>query len=57
MNDLLVEFQLKMDRISLDIQRYLIDQLDLNNQLIAIKGAVEIEFGNIIPVWLFGFMY
>ncbi|WP_417359224.1 ATP-binding protein [Galbibacter sp.] len=39
MDDLLFEFQIKMERISLDIQRYIIKELDLNNRLIAIKGA------------------
>lgn len=39
MENLLLEFQLKIAQIPLAIQRYLIDQLDLNNRLIAIKGA------------------
>jgi len=39
MENLLLEFQAKMARISLNIQRYLIHQMDLNNRLIAIKGA------------------
>ncbi|GHA42885.1 ATPase AAA [Salinimicrobium marinum] len=39
MENLLLEFQLKIARIPLAIQRYLIDQIDLNNRLIAIKGA------------------
>lgn len=39
MEDLLLEFQSKLSRISLDIQRYLVDQIDLNNRLIAVKGA------------------
>src|SRR5690606_12435105 len=39
MENLLLEFQSKIARISLDFQRYLINQIDLNNRLIAIKGA------------------
>lgn len=39
MATLQVEFQAKLARISLDIQRYLIHQIDLNNRLNAIKGA------------------
>lgn len=39
METLLLEFQTRIARISLDIQRYLIRQIDLNNRLIAIKGA------------------
>jgi len=39
MESLLLEFQSKIARISLDFQRYLINQIDLNNRLIAIKGA------------------
>lgn len=39
MEDLVLEFQTNIARTSLDIQRYLIDQLDLNNRLIAVKGA------------------
>lgn len=39
MENLLVEFQQKIARTSLDFQRYLIDEIDWNNQLIAIKGA------------------
>lgn len=39
MENLLVEFQQKITRTSLDFQRYLIDEIDWNNQLIAIKGA------------------
>lgn len=39
MNDLILEFQDKISRTDLKIQRYLIDQIDLNNRLIAIKGA------------------
>lgn len=39
MENLLLEFQSKIARIPLAIQRYLIDQIDLNNRLIAIKGA------------------
>jgi len=36
---LLLEFQSKVAGISLDIQRYLVHQIDLENRLIAIKGA------------------
>jgi len=39
MENLLLEFQQKIARTSLDFQRYLIDEIDWNNQLIAIKGA------------------
>lgn len=39
MESLALEFQSKIARISLDIQRYLLHQIDLNNRLIAIKGA------------------
>ncbi len=39
MDDLLLEYQSKMASISLDIQRYLINKIDLNNRLIAVKGA------------------
>lgn len=39
MENLLLEFQLKIARISLDIQRYLVHQMDLSNRLIAVKGA------------------
>jgi|SRR5690554_1675172 len=39
MENLVLEFQSKIARISLDIQRYLLHQIDLNNRLIAIKGA------------------
>ena len=39
MESLLLEFQSKIAQIPLDIQRYLVDQVDLNNRLIAIKGA------------------
>ncbi len=39
MDVLLLEFQSRIIRTSLDIQRYLVHQIDLNNQLIAIKGA------------------
>lgn len=39
MENLLLEFQTKMARISMDIQRYLVQQINLNNRLIAIKGA------------------
>jgi predicted AAA+ superfamily ATPase len=39
MEDLLLEFQIKIARISLDMQRYLIREIDLRNRLIALKGA------------------
>ncbi len=39
MEDLVLEFQVKMAHVSLDIQRYLVDKIDFNNRLIAIKGA------------------
>ncbi|ODS89501.1 MAG: AAA family ATPase [Chryseobacterium sp. SCN 40-13] len=39
MENLLLEFQSKIPRISLDIQRYLVHQMDLRNRLIAVKGA------------------
>ena len=39
MDDLLIEFQTKISRISLSFQRSLISQIDLSNRLIAIKGA------------------
>lgn len=39
MENLILEFQSKIPNISLDIQRYLVHQLDLNNRMIAIKGA------------------
>lgn len=39
MDVLLLEFQSRIIRTSLDIQRNLVHQIDLNNQLIAIKGA------------------
>lgn len=39
MEELLFEFQIKMTRVSLGIKRYLIHEIDLDNRLIAIKGA------------------
>jgi len=39
MEDLLLEFQTKIARISLGFQRYLVHQIDVNNRLIAVKGA------------------
>lgn len=39
MEELFLEFQTKIAHISLNIQRYLVHQIDLNNRLIAIKGA------------------
>ena len=39
MEDLQFEFQQKIVSVNLDFQRYLIQEIDLNNRLIAIKGA------------------
>jgi predicted AAA+ superfamily ATPase len=39
MEALLLEFQLKTADLSLDIQRYLVHQIDLKSRLIAIRGA------------------
>lgn len=39
MENLLLEFQSKIARISLGIKRYLVHQMDLRNRLIAVKGA------------------
>lgn len=39
MEELLLEFQAKIARVSLNVQRYLIHQIDVNNRLIAVKGA------------------
>lgn len=39
MEDLIVEFQGTISRTTIKIQRYLTDTIDLNNRLIAIKGA------------------
>src|SRR5690554_4145195 len=39
MENLILEFQSKLAYISLDIQRYLLHKIDLNNRLIAVKGA------------------
>lgn len=39
MEDLLIEFQEKIAKTTLKLQRYLIKEIDLNNRLIAIKGA------------------
>lgn len=39
MEDLILEFQEKITMVSLKFQRYLIDKMDLNNRLIAVKGA------------------
>src|SRR5690554_5820884 len=39
MENLLLEFQSKIAYISLDIQRYLVHKIDLDNRLIAVKGA------------------
>ena len=39
MENLIIEFQSKIARLSLNIQRYLLNKIDLNNRLIGIKGA------------------
>lgn len=39
MEELLFEFQTRIARVSLDFQRYLIHEIDLDNRLIAVKGA------------------
>ncbi len=39
MESLLLEFQTKIARTPIDLQRYLAHQIDLNNRLIAVKGA------------------
>jgi uncharacterized protein len=39
MDNLLLEFQTKIAQTSIDFQRYLIHLIDLNNRLIAVKGA------------------
>lgn len=39
MEELLLEFQVKMVGIPLNIQRYLLAEIDLRNRLIAVKGA------------------
>jgi uncharacterized protein len=39
MEKLIAQFQQKIQKTSLDFQRYLIDEIDYDNQLIAIKGA------------------
>jgi uncharacterized protein len=39
MEELQFEFQQKITQLSLTFQRYLVQEIDLNNQLIAIKGA------------------
>lgn len=39
MEELLVEFQVKIAGTSVDVLRYLVHQIDLNNRLIAVKGA------------------
>ena len=39
MEELIVEFQQKLTTTSLDFERYLVSEIDLNNQLIALKGA------------------
>uniref|UniRef100_UPI004049616A AAA family ATPase n=1 Tax=Flavobacterium sp. TaxID=239 RepID=UPI004049616A len=39
MEELQFEFQQKIANVTLQFQRYLIQDIDLNNRLIAIKGA------------------
>mgnify|MGYP003577590199 FL=1 len=39
MEELLLEFQAKMLGVPLKIQRYLLQEIDLKNRLVAIKGA------------------
>ena len=39
MEDLIDQFQQKINKTSLHFQRYLVDKMDFNNQLIAVKGA------------------
>jgi len=39
MENLLLEFQAKMIKVPLSIRRYLLDAIDLDNRLIAVKGA------------------
>lgn len=39
MESLILEFQERLTKIPMDIQRYLVSEIDLNNRLIAIKGA------------------
>lgn len=39
MEELLLEFQAKILRVPLGIQRYLLQKIDLNNRLVAVKGA------------------
>lgn len=39
MEELLLEFQASLTRVSLDLRRYLIGKIDFNNRLTAIKGA------------------
>ena len=39
MEDLLIEFQSKIANVSIDIERYLVQKIDLNNRLIVVKGA------------------
>jgi len=39
MEDLLIEFQSKIANVSIDIERYLVRKIDLNNRLIVVKGA------------------
>jgi predicted AAA+ superfamily ATPase len=39
MEELLLEFQAIITRVPLNLQRYLLHQIDLNNRLIAVKGA------------------
>lgn len=39
MENLILEFQLKLANTSLDVQRYLLNTIDIKNRLIAVKGA------------------
>lgn len=39
MQELKLEFQKKIAGVSMHIQRYLVEEIDLNNRLIAVKGA------------------
>lgn len=39
MEELILEFQSKITRTPINIQRYLVQQIDLSNRLVAVKGA------------------
>lgn len=39
MENLILEFQSKINTVTVDIQRYLLSKIDLRNRLIAVKGA------------------